>query len=172
MNVYQNPDPFKPCPEGWEYFHHSEKCYKLVKKSMRKMADANAYCKEKTGDKGYLVSIKDKKVGEFLYNIFRKKSWIGAKRDKDNKSQFFWADNSPVKYTSWSSGEPNNVNEGCVINNWNGNKEWIDASCELGPEVPDSNVPAGFFCEMDTAASVLQGDVGEWTQNGHPKNAR
>ena len=41
-------DPFKLCPEGWEYFHHSEKCYKLVKK---KMADANAYCKEKTGGK-------------------------------------------------------------------------------------------------------------------------
>ena len=40
-----------PCPQGWEYFHHSEKCYKLVNKSMRKMADANAYCKEKTGDK-------------------------------------------------------------------------------------------------------------------------
>ena len=118
-----------------------------------------------------LVSIKDRKVGDFLHNIFRKKAWIGAKRDKDNKSQFYWADNTPVKYTSWLSGEPNNVNEGCVINNWNGNKEWIDASCELGPEVPDSNVPAGFFCEMDTAASVLKGDVGEWTQNGHPKNA-
>ena len=54
---------------------------------------------------GYLVSTKDRKVGDFLYNIFRKKP------------------------------------------------------------------PAGFFCEMDTVASVLRGDVGEWTQNGHPKNA-
>ena len=104
-----------------------------------------------------LVSIKDRKVGDFLHNIFRKKAWIGAKRDKDNKSQFYWADNTPVKYTSWLSGEPNNVNEGCVINNWTP-KKWIDASCDLPPHVPDSNVPVGFFCEMDTVASVLKGD--------------
>ena len=41
-----------PCPQGWEYLHHSEKCYKLVKKKdCRKIADAEAYCKEKTDGK-------------------------------------------------------------------------------------------------------------------------
>ena len=100
-----------------------------------------------------MASIKDKQIGNFLYNKFKQKSWIGAKRKKDNKSQFLWSDNTPVEYTSWMHGEPNNINEGCVINNWKP-KEWIDATCFLGPEVPDSNVPAGFFCEMDTEARV------------------
>ena len=55
----------------------------------------------------------------------------------------------PVEYTSWMSGEPNNVAEGCVINNFHQPKKWIDATCVLGPEVPHYNVPTGFFCEMD-----------------------
>ena len=61
------------------------------------MADAETYCRETSGNKvrgckatsppltfanvqGYLVSIKDEKIGEFLYNKFKKKAWIGAKR--------------------------------------------------------------------------------------------
>ena len=106
---------------------------------------------------GYLVSIKDEKIGKFLYNRFRKKAWIGAKRNKYNKSQFLWSDNTPVEYTSWVRGEPNNVAEGCVINNFwlNQPKKWIDATCVLGPEVPHYYVPAGFFCEMDTEGKKL-----------------
>ena len=111
---------------------------------------------------GYLVSIKDEKIGEFLYNKFKKKAWIGAKRYKYNKSQFLWSDNTPVEYTSWMSGEPNNVAKGCVINNFHQPKKWIDATCVLGPEVPDSNVPEGFFCEMDTAARGVKTDVSEF----------
>ena len=42
---------FKRCLMGWNYFHHSEKCYKLVKERKRKIADAEAYCKEKSGNK-------------------------------------------------------------------------------------------------------------------------
>ena len=106
---------------------------------------------------GHLVSIKDEKVGEFLYNRFKWKAWIGAKRNKYNKSQFLWSDNTPVEYTSWVRGEPNNVAEGCVINNFwlNQPKKWIDATCVLGPEVPHYYVPAGFFCEMDTEGKKL-----------------
>ena len=183
-----------PCPQGWEYFHHSVKCYKLVKKSFRKMADAETYCRETSGNKvrgckaasppltfanvqGYLVSIKNEKIGEFLYNKFKKKAWIGAKRQSFRPTfnkpmpihKFLWSDNTTVEYTSWMSGEPNNFAEGCVINNFHQPKKWIDATCVLGPEVPDSNVPAGFFCEMDTVAAVVKGDRGEWP--GHPKDA-
>ena len=173
-----------PCPQGWEYFHHSEKCYKLVKKSFRKMADAETYCRETSGNKvrgckatsppltfanvqGYLVSIKDEKIGEFLYNKFKKKAWIGAKRQSFRPTfnkpmpihKFLWSDNTTVEYTSWMSGEPNNFAEGCVINNFHQPKKWIDATCVLGPEVPDSNVPAGFFCEMDTAARGVKTEL-------------
>ena len=109
-----------------------------------------------------MVSIKDEKIGEFLYNKFKKKAWIGAKRYKYNKSQFLWSDNTPVEYTSWMSGEPNNVAKDCVINNFHQPKKWIDATCVLGPEVPDSNVPEGFFCEMDTAARGVKTDVSEF----------
>ena len=143
------------------------------------MADAETHCKETSGNKvrgckaasppltfanvqGYLVSIKDEKIGEFLYNKFKKKAWIGAKRYKYNKSQFLWSDNTPVEYTSWMSGEPNNFAEGCVINNFHQPKKWIDATCVLGPEVPDSNVPEGFFCEIDTAARGVKTDVSEF----------
>ena len=43
-------DEFKPCPDGWEYFHHSLKCYKMFK-SKKTMADAEAHCREKSGGK-------------------------------------------------------------------------------------------------------------------------
>ena len=37
------------CQDGWQYFHHSEKCYKLVKKSYKRMADAETHCLDESG---------------------------------------------------------------------------------------------------------------------------
>ena len=42
-------DKLQMCLQGWEYFHHSEKCYKLVNKSYRKMADAETHCQRESG---------------------------------------------------------------------------------------------------------------------------
>ena len=42
-------EKFKPCPDGWEFYHHSEKCYKVVKMSKKKMADAEAHCQTVSG---------------------------------------------------------------------------------------------------------------------------
>ena len=108
---------------------------------------------------GYLASIKDEKIGDFLHNLSKGKEWIGARRSKTNIEEFVWGDETPVTYASWMSGEPNNEAEGCVINNFHQPKQWIDASCVLGLSVPDSNVPTGFFCEMDPVAKVVQSDI-------------
>ena len=97
---------------------------------------------------GYLVSIKDQQIGDFLHNLYHERAWIGARRSKTDNAQFVWGDETPVSYTSWMSGEPNNDNEGCVINNWKP-KQWIDASCEV-PFWAIGHVPPGFFCEMDS----------------------
>ena len=98
---------------------------------------------------GYLASIKDEKIGDFLHNLSKGKEWIGARRSKTNNAQFVWGDETPVTYASWMSGEPNNDNEGCVINNWKP-KQWIDASCQTPY---NANAPPAFFCETEPVSS-------------------
>ena len=49
LNLIFYAEKFKPCPDGWEFYHHSEKCYKVVKKSKKKMADAEAHCQTVSG---------------------------------------------------------------------------------------------------------------------------
>ena len=98
---------------------------------------------------GDLASIKDESTNNFLYTMYHGKAWIGARRKTANRTKFVWGDGSPVTYTSWLPGEPNNVAEGCVIFNWKP-KQWIDASCQTPY---NANAPPAFFCEMEPVSS-------------------
>ena len=97
-----------------------------------------------------MASMKDKLISDFLSNLYHnKKGWIGARRKKNSK-EFVWGDKSPVnpyvRGIGWANGEPK---EDCTVNS---NPFLSDTACV------SSSPPPGFFCEMDTVASVLKGD--------------
>jgi len=57
-----------------------------------------------------LVSIHNDQEQTLVNNAFGG-GWIGL-NDVANEGAFVWSDGSPVDYTRWRSGEPNNVGEG------------------------------------------------------------
>ncbi|XP_026154124.1 macrophage mannose receptor 1 isoform X2 [Mastacembelus armatus] len=67
-------------------------------------------------------------------------AWIGMRMSSMTNEQFIWVDHSPVTYTHWAPGEPNNANgeEQCVqMNRHQGG--WNDANCGRGG--------AGYVCK-------------------------
>jgi hypothetical protein len=54
--------------------------------------------------------------------------WIGL-TDRQEEGVFAWEDGSPVDYTNWAPGEPNDSNglEDCVQRAWDGH--WMDVDC-------------------------------------------
>ncbi|KAM9099372.1 low affinity immunoglobulin epsilon Fc receptor isoform X2 [Sarcophilus harrisii] len=112
------------CPEDWQLFQ--KKCYFFGKEpktwSQAKFACINLQSR--------LVSIKSREEQSFLTkNANNKGCWIGL-RDLDREGEFQWMDESPLNYTNWSPGEPNNQGQGedCVaMRPFNG--KWNDAYC-------------------------------------------
>lgn len=59
-------------------------------------------------------------------NVSQNQFLIGF-TDRDNEGTFAWMDGSPVSFTAWSPGEPNNVgNEDFTVMNWGANGTWND----------------------------------------------
>ncbi|XP_051828478.1 low affinity immunoglobulin epsilon Fc receptor isoform X3 [Antechinus flavipes] len=112
------------CPEGWQFFQ--KKCYFFGKES-KTWSQAKFAC---INLQGRLVSIKSREEQSFLTkNANNKGCWIGL-RDLDIEGEFQWMDGSPLNYTNWSPGEPNNQGQGedCVaMRPFNG--KWNDAYC-------------------------------------------
>jgi hypothetical protein len=56
--------------------------------------------------------------------------WIGF-NDRDDEGTFGWADGTPVSYTNWAKGEPDNdvCNQDCVALKEDGNGKWHDTHC-------------------------------------------
>ena len=55
--------------------------------------------------------------------------WIGLRRDDSNKNQWIWVDGQKVTYSNWGAGEPNNINEECVVMNTSPSGKWYDDRC-------------------------------------------
>ncbi|XP_068950199.1 low affinity immunoglobulin epsilon Fc receptor isoform X1 [Petaurus breviceps papuanus] len=112
------------CPENWQLFE--KKCY-FFGKEPKTWSQAKFAC---VSLQGRLVSIKSKEEQAFLTQKANKKgSWIGL-RDLDIEGEFVWMDGSPLNYSNWSPGEPNNQGQGedCVAMRAN-NGRWNDANC-------------------------------------------
>ncbi|XP_036609980.1 low affinity immunoglobulin epsilon Fc receptor [Trichosurus vulpecula] len=112
------------CPENWQLFQ--KKCY-FFGNEPKTWSQAKFACINLTGR---LVSIKSKEEQAFLTQKANKKSsWIGL-RDLDIEGEFLWVDGSPLSYSNWSPGEPNNQGQGedCVLMRAN-NGRWNDAYC-------------------------------------------
>uniref|UniRef100_A0A8C6A485 Fc epsilon receptor II n=1 Tax=Marmota marmota marmota TaxID=9994 RepID=A0A8C6A485_MARMA len=111
------------CPEGW--LHFRQKCY-YFGQGAKRWVQARFTCDDL---EGRLVSIHSQEEQDFLTKRANKKgSWIGL-RDLDLEGEFIWMDGSPLDYSNWNLGEPNNGDQGedCVM--MLGSGKWNDASC-------------------------------------------
>ena len=112
--------------------------------------DAEKTCAEFSGAK--LASIHSDEERRFIASVdeWDGDSWIGLKRNENGG--FEWIDDSPLDYTSWSDGEPNNggssgTAENCA--NTNGQGFWNDMSCDYGMSALCKRVASHEFCEVD-----------------------
>ncbi|KFO22969.1 Low affinity immunoglobulin epsilon Fc receptor [Fukomys damarensis] len=110
------------CPEQWVNFQ--QKCY-YFGEGAKQWVQARFTCDDL---EGRLVSIHSQEEQDFLTKHANKEgSWIGL-RDLDVEGEFIWMDGSPVDYSNWQSGEPNNAQgEDCVM--MQGSGKWNDAFC-------------------------------------------
>ena len=71
--------------------------------------------------------------------------WLGA-NDMDQEGQFVWkSSQTPMNYTNWSSGNPDDAgNEGCV-HMWLGVGEWNDVNCDLSRDSPQATMSEVLF---------------------------
>lgn len=134
------------CPEGW--LHFQQKCY-YFGQGAKRWVQARFTCEDLDGR---LVSIHSQEEQDFLTKHANKRgSWIGL-RDLDLEGEFIWMDGSPLGYSNWNPGEPNNGDQGedCVM--MRGSGKWNDASCRshldawvceqlatCGPPVPSAS---------------------------------
>nr|AAZ50391.1 snEchinoidin [Mesocentrotus nudus] len=159
------------CPKLWTGFR--EHCYRFFSHELIWQA-AESFCRnftvpslgewgEVTGNRsGHLVSIHSQAEQDFvtaLYESSRKKGdinaghWFGL-HDTATEGTFEWTDGTPVDFTHWEPGQPDNEdytryhpdlseNENCgVMRSLSGN-EWRDGRCEQ----PRNTVVHYFICK-------------------------
>ncbi len=120
--------------------------------SQRSWSDAASFCE----DNGYeLASIEDEAEQRWVTdraNGYRDADWWIGANDRDDRSSegtFVWADETPLSYTNWIDGEPNNDfgaedcaelqtssdGESGVPGGWNDDACWNVQRyvCEAGP---------------------------------------
>jgi hypothetical protein len=97
----------------------------------RTYLDAEADC---VAQGGHLVSIHDQatqdEVQAGAFGLAGGDWWIGAD-DLAQEGQFEWTDGTPLDYTAWADGEPNNWGEveNCAhLWSWSGGP-WNDLDC-------------------------------------------
>ncbi|XP_060094339.1 low affinity immunoglobulin epsilon Fc receptor [Heteronotia binoei] len=128
-----NASACKMCPEGWHL--NRGQCYYFHEESMH-WSLAEKFCDDQGG---HLVVINDNSEQAFLESKKKVSSyWIGL-HDMKSENMFIWVNDSPLKYSHWFPGEPNDYGHGedCVMMQNNG--YWNDYGC--GNEV------AGSICE-------------------------
>jgi hypothetical protein len=107
---------------------------------------------------GNLVTINNAAENEFVratfanFGVYPQAVWIGL-TDRDVEGTFVWVDGSPVAYTNWSPGEPNNLgNEDYVMMNDPATGGWNDAH---------SGVPLSGVIEIPTQHCPCQCRLGD-----------
>ncbi|XP_013397759.1 uncharacterized protein LOC106164412 [Lingula anatina] len=112
------------CPVGYSSF--GNKCYKIFTDNNMNWTAAKSFCQGQSVNNIHfdLVSIADfdeqMAVTSLLKNYKGKIShvWIGLSYEGTNgqrQKQYYWSDNSPLRFTYWDKGEPNGQEkEPCV----------------------------------------------------------
>jgi hypothetical protein len=97
----------------------------------RAWQEAHDDCVSQGGD---LASIHNEADNAFLYEtafkVFQTEWWIGI-NDIEQEGSFAWSDGTPVDFTAWNDGEPNNAGgaENCGhFTSW-AEARWNDIPC-------------------------------------------
>ncbi|KAK5966959.1 C-type lectin domain-containing protein [Trichostrongylus colubriformis] len=103
----------QPCTP-WLYNIEFQKCYRKYCDE-RNPEDSQKVCQQHGGN---LVTICSEAEGEFVGTLGHvatgypnqnlQKTWIGYRRNPNNKEQWQWRSGSTCKYTNWWEFEPNN----------------------------------------------------------------
>jgi hypothetical protein len=115
---------------------------------------------------GHLVTIDDADENDFVQAAFADapgsgRVWLGLS-DAAAENSFAWVDGSPVAYTKWDPGEPNNAGEEDYVAMYSGNGRWVDVRDLANPGIGD--VYPVVECVTMAPVYVEQGPV---AYNGH-----
>nr|XP_020669548.1 C-type lectin mannose-binding isoform-like [Pogona vitticeps] len=123
------------CREGW--LQYQQYCFVVIPTKMP-WPEAEAEC-QNYGRGSHLASFDSELqmnvVGKHILAEYPDTDdlWIGME-DSRKTRRFAWNDGSPVRFTSWCAGEPNNQggNEYCVHTKASsGFTKWMDGNCKI-----------------------------------------
>ena len=78
----------------------------------------------------------DAKTNDFVKKFTSSRAWIGGHRvgpRPGSNGQWTWIDGSPLVYSKWSPGQPDNYGGGiefCLEMNFGANGDWNDSPCD------------------------------------------
>jgi len=140
------------CIDGWVNF--AGNCYYYNSDGSKTSDAAESLC---NGNFGWLTSIHSAFENNFVNALAANGQdnanyagvWIGLREAQNN--EYYWTDNSPLDYTNWMRGEPNNVDTKCVRTqpnrctcddgSMNSLYGWDDVFCD------DTTRNLGFVCK-------------------------
>jgi cysteine-rich repeat protein len=106
-------------------------CYELQEGPQSWIA-AQGVCELRNG---HLVTITSASELALLSSFSEGDTWIGG-HDEDKDGTYEWVTGEPFDFTNWSLGEPNDIDESCIV--MYPDLTWNDALC---------NQSVGFICE-------------------------
>ncbi|ELU11204.1 hypothetical protein CAPTEDRAFT_86677, partial [Capitella teleta] len=109
---------------------YGDKAYTLVLQQAN-FDEAEAYCRSLSG--GHLASVHSADEWSFINRFLTENGnlgwvWFGL-TDRVSEGSFQWTDGSPVGFTAWDAGEPNNQpgdGDSVFIKLQNGARVWKD----------------------------------------------
>ncbi|XP_040202238.1 perlucin-like protein [Rana temporaria] len=114
------------CPPGWKlirnYCYYFKSTSETWEKSREKCATLN----------GVLLIMKDiNEMNALLPTIGKGRYWLGLKRSSEDTDIWVWADETPLTFSAWNEGEPNNDHdeEHCA-EILGGVQAWNDRNCQ------------------------------------------
>ncbi|RUS76015.1 hypothetical protein EGW08_016220 [Elysia chlorotica] len=146
------------CPSGWTFLEDELACYKYFD-TRETNAAAAAEC---SSYGAILATAKTSTENNLLKGLSATQSWIGGS-DSNSENDFIWSDGSPITWSNWRNGEPNNWGSGedCVVLRSGG--DWDDRSC---------NYRYTYLCKMVHPADYSQSDpCNSYSSNSDPCNS-
>ncbi|XP_078392315.1 C-type lectin lectoxin-Phi1-like [Cetorhinus maximus] len=112
------------CPSGWKvHYHH---CYRFSTEGGN-WDSAKRQCESQNS---HLIIINTEQEQNFIKKSIKNNRgtyWIGL-TNRESERNWKWVDGTPVSFTRWDQGEPNNWygNENCAVIR---RASWNDVSC-------------------------------------------
>uniref|UniRef100_A0A8C5ZMP1 C-type lectin domain-containing protein n=1 Tax=Marmota marmota marmota TaxID=9994 RepID=A0A8C5ZMP1_MARMA len=114
------------CPKNWKSF--SSSCY-FISSKQRSWKDSQENCSTM---EAHLVVINSKEEQDFItWNLNKSHAYFVGLSDPEGQRHWQWIDQTPYNEntTFWHLGEPNRVQERCVVLNYRKQWGWNDIFC-------------------------------------------